>query len=104
MKEVFSELGTFGKALALLGIIFAITSVGLTGIGAFTEEWTSYCNVNGHWVKKYNNLPDCFADAQLHHKQTGHASGCKRSDWPMVALDRLLSFMATVTGHPRHET
>jgi hypothetical protein len=40
-------------------------------------------------VVKYKSGAECFAEAQKHLDQTGHASGCKRIDWPIAFLDRM---------------
>jgi hypothetical protein len=73
----------------LVGGFFALVigSMALMTIGTFTQEWTSFCNVEGHWVVKFKDGRECFAAAEEHLKKYRHGAGCRRSDWPMVVLE-----------------
>lgn len=79
----------------LVGGFFALVigSMALMAIGTFTEEWTSFCSIEGHWVVKFKDGHDCFAAAEDHLKKYGHAAGCRRSDWPVVVIEDVFGFI-----------
>ena len=72
-----------------MGLVLAFVFVGLAVIGKFVESWTSYCEAEGHWVMKFNNGRECFAEASKHLDAYGHSAGCKRTDWPTVLSSRI---------------
>ena len=104
MWQKLARLDTATKVvfavIALPGVLFGALAI----IGAFTEEWASYCGASQSSPQRYADLPACYAAALMQQKVTGAMCGCRRSDWPMGAQDRVWEVLRKVTGRERPET
>ena len=64
-------------------MFIVLTTISLSIISQFTEEWESFCSVEGHWENKYMTGKECFKEQKIHLDKYSHTSNCKRSDWPV---------------------
>ena len=45
-----------------------------------SQTWMSYCDIDGHWEKKFNDGKKCSDAASKHLDRYNHSAGCKRVD------------------------
>ena len=68
----------------------AIFTMALMFIGSFTTEWTCHCEGKDNFKCKGEF---CNLEASNHFENSRHEISCKRSDWPMLIVEKTFTLI-----------